>query len=345
MATKRRSGATPTTLPTIGDVARRAGVSKATASRALGDSRDRVSEGLAERVRLAAAELDFVPNRNARALARSASDTIGLIVHDVSDPYFGEIAGGVLRAAGAADRLVVICNTFRDPQAEARYVAELRAQRVAAVILAGSAYVDLDAATALRRELQRTIDAGARVVVLAPHEVGRAVLPDNRGGGALAAEHLAALGHQHVAVAAGPAHLATIHHRRDGFVEAWSRAGLPPPHVVHTSFDRDGGRHTVRVVSRRRDVTAVFAVNDLMAIGAMGQLSDEGRVPGVDLSIVGFDDIRFASDVTPGLTTIRVPMEELGRRAVEALVGDPDAEAEVLGCELVVRGTTGPPAR
>jgi LacI family transcriptional regulator len=335
-------------LPTIEDVALRAGVSKATASRALSNSRDRVSSTLADRVRRAAAELDYVPNRNARALARSASDTIGLIVHDVSDPYFGEIARGVLASAGAEDRLVVICNTYRDPTVEARYVAELRAQRVAAVILAGSAYADPEAAEALRVELRRTRAAGARVVVLAPHGVGRAIVPDNRGGGSLAAAHLANLGHRHVAVAAGPAHLATIQNRLAGFRATWSAAGLPEPTVTFTSFDRAGGAAAVQQLHAvaAEPVTAVFALNDLMAIGAMRALADAGARGGVDISVIGFDDIPLAGDITPGLTTIRVPMEELGRRAV-AVLGEPDdgddGGSELIPCELVVRGTTARP--
>jgi LacI family transcriptional regulator len=341
MATRRRSGNGAANLPTIGDVARLAGVSKATASRALAGSRDRVSDALTARVRRAAAELNYVVNRTARALARSTSDTIGLIVHDVSDPYFGEIARGVLAAAGADDRFVVICNTFRDPVSEARYVAELRAQRVGAVILAGSSYVEPEAAAALRGELEQTAHAGARVVVLAPHGSGRAVLPDNRGGGALAAEHLATLGHHRVAIAAGPAHLTTIHHRLDGFLGRWRAAGRPEPRVTYTSFDREGGRAAVADLDLT-EITALFALNDLMAIGMMHELSVRGCEPGRDVSVVGFDDIPLAADVSPGLTTIRVPMEELGRRAVAALSEEPDVEPETLACELVVRGTTGP---
>jgi len=332
-------------IPTIVDVANRAGVSKATASRVLAGSRDRVSDGLAARVLDAAAELRYVPNRNARALARSESDTIGLIVHDVSDPYFSEIARGVLAAASAEDRLVVICNTYRDPAAEARYIAELRAQRVSAVLLAGSAYVDEDARETLRHQLELTIATGARVVVMAPHGIGRAVLPDNRGGGELAARHLVELGHRHVAIAAGPANLATIQNRLDGFRTVWRDAGLPEPFVTYSTFDRAGGRDAVRVVAASAPATtALFALNDLMAIGAMRELADTNRVVGADLSIVGFDDFPAAGDMTPGLTTVRVPMEELGRRAFAALGEDPDAEPVVMPCEFVVRGTTAPAA-
>jgi len=328
-------------IPTIVDVAARAGVSKATASRVLAGSRDRVSDGLAARVLEAASKLNYVPNRNARALARSESDTIGLIVHDVSDPYFSEIARGVLAAAAAEDRLVVICNTYRDPAAEARYIAELRAQRVSAVLLAGSAYVDDEARAMLHRQLELTIAAGAKVVVMAPHGIGRSVLPDNRGGGELAARHLADLGHRHVTVAAGPANLATVMNRLDGFLAVWRAAGLPEPFVTYTTFDRAGGQEAVRTIaSAAPTATALFAMNDLMAIGAMRELADMGGVAGVDLSIIGFDDIPAAGDMTPGLTTIRVPMEQLGRRAFAVLGDEAGGASEVFGCELVVRGTT-----
>jgi LacI family transcriptional regulator len=328
--------------PTIGDVARRAGVSKATASRALGPSRDRVSETLTLRVQAAAAELGYVRNRNARALARKESDTIGLIVHDVSDPYFAEIARGVLATAEAEDRLVVICNTYRDPEREARYVAELRAQRVAAVLMAGSSYVDHAAAEPLRAQLTLTEATGARVVVMAPHGVGRAVLPDNRGGGILAARYLAELGHRHVLVAAGPPHLATIQNRLNGFREAWRDAGRRDPVVVHATFDREGGRASVRDLPA--DVTAVFALNDLMAVGVVSALTEMGRRVGADVSVIGFDDIPLAADVSPALTTIRVPMEELGRRAVAILHAGSAGDPEWFPCQLVVRETTAPPA-
>jgi LacI family transcriptional regulator len=291
-------------------------------------------------VRAAADELGFVANRNARALARSASDTIGLIVHDVSDPYFGEIARGVLAAADLEDRLVVICNTYRDPEREARYIAELRAQRVAAVLMAGSAYADPTAAETLREQLARTEASGARVVVMAPHGIGRAVLPDNWGGGVLAARHLADLGHRLVLVAAGPAHLATIQNRLNGFREAWGAAGRPEPLVVFESFDREGGH--AAVAGLPSDVTAVFALNDLMAVGAMAALHAAGRRVPADVSVIGFDDLPLAADVSPALSTIRVPMEEIGRRAVAAFHEEATDGLEWFPCELVVRGTTAP---
>lgn len=307
----------------------------------LAGSRDRVSDGLAARVLEAAAELHYVPNRNARALARSESDTVGLIVHDVSDPYFSEIARGVLAAAADEDRLVVICNTYRDPAADARYIAELRAQRVSAVMLAGSAYLDPAAAAMVRRQLELTIATGTSVVVMAPHGVGRAVLPDNRGGGALAARHLAELGHRHVAIAAGPENLATIRNRLDGFLTEWRAGGLPEPTVTYASFDRAGGQRVVRdLATVSPAATALFALNDLMAIGALREIAESGRTAGVDLSIIGFDDIPIAADVTPGLTTIRLPMEELGRRAFAAL-GAPGSGTDVVACELVIRASTG----
>ena len=124
---------------TLADVARAAGVSKATASRVLGGSADRVSDELRERVLRAAADLDYVPNPHAQALARAVSPLVALIVHDIADPYFSEIARGVFHAAAESDRLVMICNTFRDPDRELAYLRTLRAQRVQAVLVAGTA--------------------------------------------------------------------------------------------------------------------------------------------------------------------------------------------------------------
>lgn len=339
---KRDSG-----VPTLADVAALAEVSPATVSRVLGGGSTAVRPHLAERVRAAAEQLNYVPNRAARALASSRSDTIGLIVHDVSDPYFGEIARGVLATAAERGHLVVICNTYRDPATEARYVAELRAQRVGAILLAGSAVSPADpAADLLRNELETTIAGGTTVVAMTPYGVGRGVYPDNIGGGALAAELLLADGHRDVVIAAGPAKLVTITNRLRGFLDVWAAADAPAPTVIHETFDRVGGSAVVAAVAEWGEPgpTAVFALNDLMALGAVRELFARGYEPGVDVAVVGFDDIPLAADVRPGLTTIRVPMTDIGTRAIEVLseVPDPDAAPEIFPCDIVLRDTTFP---
>jgi LacI family transcriptional regulator len=337
-------------MPTLSDIAAEAGVSLATASRVLGGSRDRVSDALRERVEAAARALHYVPNAHAQALARASSTTIGLIVHDVSDPYFAEIARGVLRAASAHDHLVMICNTFRDPDRELEYVGALRAQRVHSILLAGSGYTDPTAEARLGDELRAFQATDGRVASVGRHDLGiDAVLPDNVRGAALAARHLLDLGHRDLAVLAGPDTLTTIEDRLRGFREEVERAGLtlPATHVCHADFTRAGGYESaIRLLDAGVTATGVFALNDAMAVGALAAYRDRGvDVPGA-VSLVGFDDIPLASDVTPALTTVRLPMEELGRRVV-ALALREDADAGPVQVEspseLVVRSSTAAP--
>lgn len=333
--------------PTLNDVAQLAGVSLATASRVLGKSRDRVSPALADKVLAAAEHLDYVPNAHAKALARAASTTIGLIVHDVSDPYFSEIARGVLREAGGRGRLVMICNSYRDPEREFQYVAELRAQRVEAILLAGSGYTNPDVEEQLAKELTGFRSAGGRVALIGRHHAAvDAVQPDNVGGGAAVALHLAELGHERIGVLAGPAELTTIEDRLRGFREAAAGLGLEHDEesVVHVDFGRDGGRDgTHELLDRLGHVSALFALNDLMAVGALNALRERGlRVP-EDVSLVGFDDIPLASDVNPPLTTVRMDMPGMGAAAIElALDRDGGDEPEIVPftLELVARGST-----
>lgn len=336
------------TAPTLTDVARRAGVSLATASRVLGGSRDRVSPALAERVHDAAAALDYVPNAHAKALVQASTSTIGLIVHDVSDPYFSEIARGVLRAASDHARLVMICNSYRDPQRERQYVAELRAQRVDAILMAGSGYTDADVEAQLTGELAAFGAAGGRAALVGRHHGAAvdAVLPDNVGGAALVAQHLADLGHSDVAIVAGPPILTTIEDRIDGFRTAWNdrRPPLRPDRIRHADFTRQGGYEATRaLLDDGLAVSALFALNDPMAVGALAALTERGlRVP-QDVSLVGFDDIPLATDVTPPLTTVRVPMEEMGAAAVELALDDEDVDAPrqvPFASELRVRQST-----
>lgn len=330
---------------TLTDVAARAGVSTATASRVLSGSQDRVSERLSQRVTAAAAELEYVPNPHARALVRSASATVAVIVHDLADPYFSEIAHGALRVAAEDDRLVMVCATFRDPGREVAYVREMRAQRMHAVLLAGSSSAGMEMGSELAAELAAYRREGGRVASMVPGHGHPAAVPDHVAGGRDAALHLVELGHRETAVVAGPSHLSSVAARLEGFTSTLAAAGVPPPMVVHSDFTRVGGAAAVgEILDRLPKVTAVLALNDLMAIGVIRRLGTEGRgVPG-DVSVVGFDDIPPAADFHPPLTTIRVPMAEIGaeamRLALTSQPGERDERVTVFPTELVVRGST-----
>ncbi|MFD0820255.1 LacI family DNA-binding transcriptional regulator, partial [Micromonospora zhanjiangensis] len=197
-------------MATLADVARRAGVSSATASRIINGSSKPVAGELRERVLAAVAELQYVPNAHAQLLARPQRSVIGVIVHDVSDPYFAEITRGLQRVATDHGRLVIICNSYRDPDKEVEYVELLRAQQVAAIVLAGSGYQDAAVTAALEAKLRAYQAVGGRVAVIGRHEYGGdAVVPDNEAGGHLLGAELYAAGHRRIGVIAGPRGLTT----------------------------------------------------------------------------------------------------------------------------------------
>jgi LacI family transcriptional regulator len=311
----------PEVAPRLQDVALHAGVSLSTASRVLSGSRDRVSAALRERVLDAAAELHYVPNAHAQALVSASTSMVGVVVHDVSDPYFSEIARGVLRVANDNDLLVLICNTYRDPNRELQYVLALRSQRVRAVVLAGSGFTDPDVERRTTAALVGVEASGGRAVLIGRHRAGvDSVLPDNVGGARLMGKHLLELGHRNIAVVAGPPHLTTIEDRLSGFRSALEDGGvdLPQSRIVATDFTRDGGYEgTARLLESDPETTAIFALNDAMAIGVLTALRDHGAAVPDDISVVGFDDIPIARDLTPALTTIRLPMDIMGARAMQ----------------------------
>jgi LacI family transcriptional regulator, galactose operon repressor len=307
-------------MATLADVARRAGVSPATASRIINGSPKPVTEALRTRVLAAVEELHYVPNAHAQSLARAQRNTVGVIVHNVSDPYFAEITSGLWRVATEQGRLVIICNTYRDPQRELEYVELLRAQQVAAIILTGSGYHDPAFTKALTAKLRAYERTGGRVAVIGRHDHPvDAVVPANEMGGYLQGRELFELGHKRVAVIAGPKQLTTTTDRIAGLRRAAREYGrtLPARRIAYAGFDRDSGAAAANeLLDAEPGLTAIAALNDWMAIGALATLRDRDlAVPG-ELSVVGFDDMPIARDVTPALTTVRLPLAEIGARAM-----------------------------
>lgn len=325
------------------DVAELAGVSDATASRVLGNSRN-VGVELRRRVLAAAAELNYQPNPHARALASSRDHSVGVVVHDVSDPYFSEIVRGALEAAEESGRMLLICNTYRDAERELAYIRHFRAQRVDALLLAGSG--DGDAGARIAAEISEFTRGGGRAALMGHYQAtGDAVMPDNADGGRQMADHLIALGHRRLGVIAGPLGLTTS--RLTGFRDQCRKHGveLGEDQIREGDFTRDGGRAAANeLLDSVAGLTAIFALNDVMAIGALASLRERKlRVPR-DVSVAGFDDIPVAQDLQPPLTTVRVPMAEMGRRAVAVALGprSDTVHVERLQTLLVVRESTGP---
>lgn len=330
------------------DVAERAGVSIATASRSLNGATG-VSQAVAERVRAVAELMGYVANPHARSLAGLQQPSVGLVVGDIADPYFTEIAAGVIQAAAPSETLVQISHAA-DPAELVAQVRHLRAARIGAIIVAGSGRAESQEDDALRRELDGFREAGGRVAVIGRHALDAdAVLPDNVGGGRLAARHVLQLGHRRVAVIAGPPGLTAVADRLTGVA---AELGDHMLWLGHHPFDRDGGSAGTReLLSVAPDATAIIALSDVMALGVMAELRHRAvAVPG-DMSVVGFDDIAAAAELSPALTTVRLDMRDLGVVAFQLTRDARDADAAgtsrrvPTAAELVVRGTTAEPSR
>lgn len=331
----------------LAEVAAAASVSLATASRVLNGSDRSVGEPHRGRVLAAAEELGYRPNAHAQAIARGASNVVGLVVHDISDPYFSAIADGVMLQCERRGLVVVMASTRRDPEREIDYVATLRAQRARAVIIVGSRTRDRDLTSRLAKEIEGFSSSGGHVACISQNRLGtHTVLVQNRVGARDLATELAGLGHRRFAVLAGPPELLTAHDRRTGFVEGLAKAGVAPEDVriVPGPFTRNGGyAAATELVAEGLDVTCVFAVNDVMAVGAMAAFRNQGLdIPG-DVSVAGFDDIRTLRDLAPALTTVSLPLESMGLRVAGiALDADPEQPPRVVRVrgEVVLRDST-----
>ena len=325
---------------TLTEVARLAGVSPATASRVLNGSARKPGQDIADRVRQAADSLGYIPNAQAQGLAKSSSGLIGLIVHDIADPYFAAIARGVQDAAREQRKMVLLATTGGAPAEEKEAVAAFAARRADSIVIAGSRSSrteDRDDNAELAAELDRYCRNGGRVAVVGHPVVGASALegyhviavPNEELARALATE-LAAGWNGDFVVIGGPEGLFTSDDRIRGFQEGLAKAGRAPAEILRSSFNRAGGYEAgltlaARIKGGQADAgeatgprLCIFAVNDVMAIGAAAALRAEGlRIPR-DATIAGFDDIETLRDFRPALSTVRLPLEEIGRLATRA---------------------------
>ena len=336
----KRAGA-----PRLVDVAEAAGVSLASASRAMTKGSG-ISAEVAAHVRQVAQQLGYEPNMHARGLAGGLVPTIGLVVNEIGDPYFAEIASGVIRSATPEGRSVQIAQADRTPASELAQVRSLIRQRIGSIIIAGSGYADAAHEESMAELLTGFTLAGGRCAVIGRHHLPvDAVLPDNHGAGVSVGRHLAELGHRRIGVVTGPAVLSTVADRLLGLREGTNASGAEMTVVAH-EFTREGGiAGTVALVGS--DVTAIVGLNDAMAIGILSELRQQRlRVPD-DLSVVGFDDVAVAADVSPALTTVRIPMFDMGRHAVSLILRPASDEPRTIATthELIVRESSGAPSR
>lgn len=330
--------------PTIYDVARLAGVSTATVSRALNDT-GQIAPATRGSIKAAVAQLGYRPNRIARSLATRSTQTIALLLPDITNPLYGELVRGVQELALEHEYTTLLCTTDGDPEREERYLDLLRAKQV------DGALVDGLVTTADR--IGRFVRDGFPIVCL-DRDVTSGEVPvvqvDNRRGAFLATEHLLGLGHRRIAHVRGPA-AGIADERLGGYREAHAAAGVAvaPELVADGGWTSDDGFGAVRrLLDARSGFTAVFAANDLAALGVLAALAQAGlRVPD-DVSVVGFDDLRLVEYACPPLTTVRQPADEIARRATEILLqavrgGEHGGGRHLFEPRLVVRASAAPP--
>jgi LacI family transcriptional regulator len=324
---------------TMRDVARRANVSIKTVSRVV-NKQGEVSDETRQRVLAAIDELGFRPSKVARALVTQRTETVGLIIGDITNPYFFEVARGVLDAANEKGYCVFVCNHDGDIDQENQALHSLADHAVDGII-SFPAWENED-------HLKIFTDRFQPVVVVNrtfQHPRIGLVLTEVRRGALLAIDHLVGQGHSAIAMLAGCVPSLNMLQRVQGYREGLKAHGLPvveewilggPPIM------RQGYESTIQLLTQQRQITAIFAYNDLLALGAIQACRELGlRVPH-DCAIVGFDDIQFAGLVTPALTTVRADKYELGSQALNLLVSmldEPEAAFPPvhIGVELVVR--------
>lgn len=327
----------------IKDVAREAGVSTATVSHVINNTRF-VSDEVRARVLEAIKRCDYYPNAQARSLASGRSHTLGLVVSDITNPFFPELVKSIEMAAFERGYDVVLANTNYESERTSNYVRRIIERKVAGVALMTS---ELD--TELIDELARR---GVCVVFLDLGSAGEHMsnlVVNYAVGIEEAIQHLISLGHRRISFIGGPARLRSADKRRDAFRDCMARR-LPgtEPVIYEGDFKIEGGlRAAGRMLEQGQLPTAVMTANDLMALGVMQKFRSVGLKIPHDISIVGFDDIAFTSLTDPPLTTVCLPRMELGRRAVEALmttIEHPDRQGVEIHIPtyLILRGSTAP---
>jgi DNA-binding LacI/PurR family transcriptional regulator len=296
------------------DVAARAGVSVTTVSHVLNRTRP-VAQATAERVLCAARELSYYTNASARLLARGSSNTLGLIISDIENPFFAELIKSFELESLAQGREILLSTTSYDPSQAHKAVRRMLESKVG-----GVAVMTSQLGPELINEL---VASGTPVVLLDGGAAGpyrSSAKVDYLPGATQAVRHLAELGHRRFGFIAGPSHRVSALTYRDAVVSVIVQAGLPGPAVLETTNTPESGASAVRAwLSKGRLPSAILCGNDLCAFGAMGAIFEAGlRVP-ADVSVVGADDIAFARFSHPPLTTVRLPRDVLGRAAFDAL--------------------------
>ncbi len=337
------------TRPTIADVASEAGVHPSTVSRVLNDhAGTTVRPATRERVVAVAERLGYRPSAIARGLRLQQTMTLGMLVPDITNPFFSPMIKGAEEAALARGYNMILCNSEDDPEREAAYLRLLRQRQVDGLLIASSQMADQTIA-----ELRDQEELPFVLLNRATRVAGDlAVVVDNRAAALEAVAHLATLGHRRVGHIAGPQTTTTGSERLEGYRAGLLAFGLmdDPALVVEAeAFSVEAGSAALaKMLASGSRPTAVFAANDLIAIGIYQRLRDVGVVVPRGMSVVGFNDIPLAGLLEPALTTVRVPQLEMGAAGADLLIdrleGRPiDRVRVTLATSLVVRASTSAP--
>lgn len=305
-------------MPTIHDVARRAGVSAATVSRVL-NGQTEVSRDLTERVQSAVEALDYRRNAVARNLRRRGTTVWGVIIPDIGNPFFTAMVRGIEDAAHEQGFSLVLCNSDENLEKERRYVDIALDEQMAGVIIAAASEADSD--------LQPLVDRDIPVVAV-DRRLERidvdTVMVDNARGAQLGTGHLLDQGCERVACITGPTRTTTAFQRLQGFLDAHRTRGVEVDETLirRQNFKEDGGRAGAEFLAGLADPPdALFVANNLMTVGALSALVDrQVKIP-QDMALVGFDHLPWADLTRPQLTTVAQPTYEMGREAGRALAG------------------------
>jgi LacI family transcriptional regulator len=329
---------------TLADIARAAGTSASTASRAI-NGKGYVSAEARARLLDAADRLGYVPNASARTLKQKTSRVVGVIVSDLGNQFYGRLAGAIEHTLREAGYRMVLVGDNSENSEELAAVRTFLAMRAPGVIMTP---VGAEASDLLTRQGVSVVEVDRR---LARAECD-AVVIDNERGARDATAHLIAAGHRRVALLVAATDWTSDAGRLAGFRQAHEEAGvdLDERLIVRIAFQEPGAEERIRVLLELERPTAIFAANNLLAEQAWRVIRDRGLQIPDDISLVGFDDVPWMDMISPGLTVVAQPTEELGRRAAQLLlrrITDPDTPHAVERLEptLVVRGSTGPAAR
>jgi LacI family transcriptional regulator len=330
-------------MATIKQVAAHAGVSSATVSHVINGTRY-VSEPVQEQVRKSMNDLGYRPNALARSLRSGYTHTVGLILPDSANPYFAEVGHSIENAAFEAGYSVILCNTENDFEKESFYMDVLTKKQVDGVIFVTTGEGS--------DSLKNLAEIGTPTVVMDRDFPGLeldVVLADSFQGGYLATQHLISLGHKRIGCIAGPSSINPSFRRVIGYKQALQAANLDvePELIMNGDFHPKSGWDVARAMLSQPDApTAIFACNDLMAIGALRAAVELGLQVPDDLALVGYDDIELASYTNPSLTTIKQPKVEMGLAALNFLLGriknkQSAPQRALLPVSLVIRGSCG----